>query len=126
MSKNLNIEYFENKISILKEELLKTTDENKKRELNVALTLYNASIRNLKSDDNLDYLLLPEYRIDGYFQSENFKKIENMVLNEIYNMGISSPKEIELLEQITLKEKYDIDWLPYHKRFISDVSTIKD
>ena len=79
-------------------------------------------IKNPIKDD--ESYLLPEYRKNGYFNSEEFKKIEKEVDELIKELNIENTKEKNLTKKEILKEKYNIDWLSFEERFTKDSNVI--
>lgn len=77
-------------------------------------------------EQKLDEMYLPDYRKDGYFNSNEFKEIEKEVDNYISTLEGINPNNYELLKEEILRNKYNINWLPIHKRFVPKVQVIVD
>lgn len=77
-------------------------------------------------EQKLDEMHLPEYRKDGYFNSNEFKEIEKEVEDYINTLEGVNPNNYELLKEEILRNKYNINWLPPHKRFVPKVQVIVD
>lgn len=87
-------------------------------------------VKNTPPKENLqkqvDEMYLPEYRSDGYFNSEEFKEIEKEVDEYVSNIPGVTSQTYELLKQEVLKNKYGINWLPHLKQFMPGVQVIID
>lgn len=73
-----------------------------------------------------DFMLLPEYRADGYFNSAEFKKIEADVDAMIQKMENLDLRNIEEVKKKLLKEIYHIDWKPTYERYLSGTLVMRD
>ncbi|MBQ7776643.1 MAG: hypothetical protein IJ379_12055 [Lachnospiraceae bacterium] len=77
-------------------------------------------------EKSADEMYLPEYRKEGYFNSEEFLKIEKEVDEFVSNIPGVTRQNFDTLKQKVLKDQYGIHWLPFTERFMPGVQVIID
>lgn len=127
-----SIEELEDEKKYLETQIESEADEKELKELQQLHSVISMVLINKKTppkeelDRMRDEMFLPEYRKDGYFNSEEFKVIEQEVDDYIRTLEGVNTNNFEILKQEILRNKYHINWLPYHKRFMPDVRVIID
>lgn len=129
---NFTIEELKDENEYLYLKLQKEEDEKLKKEYSDLYSVISLIIsnKNTPSKEELektkDEMFLPEYRKNGYFNSDEFKIIEKEVDDYISSLNEVTTQNYEILKQEILKNKYNINWLPYYKRFMPNVQVIVD
>ena len=119
------LEYVQNKMKV-------ETDEKKREDYNRLDSTLRMSImaKKLPSREELerrhDEMFLPEFRKSGYFNSEEFKAIEKEVDDYLQSLDGVNRYNYEILKEEILRNKYGLNWKPYHRRFMPGVEVIID
>ena len=110
------INYYEAKIKKYEKIISELTDEEEIERYKVLLNFCKESLRDIdKSVKTVDDYLLPEYRKDGYFNSSEFKEIEQKVNEEVKALGLETQYQFDIIKQEILKNEYGIYWIPFSK-----------
>ena len=88
-------------------------------------------MQNPQKTDSKDRYLLPEYRSDGYFQSEDFDRKCEEFLQYLHDFEKQenrklSREEKDILKQHFMKTRYGLDWVPEEQQGMPGVIILVD
>jgi hypothetical protein len=110
------IKKIEDWIKELEEEIANSTNKENIKEYKEHIAFAKELIEGVKKTINESHIL-PEYRRNGYFNSKEFREIEEKVDSKLDKMDIKSSEEFLLMKKIILKKEYNLDWKREEERY---------